>query len=51
MINRYETWLIDEIENVLHFPYKDIKFLDEYPLNFNQKCMFRTKFGADRNQS
>ena len=39
MINRDETWLIDEIENVLHFPYKDIKFLDEYPLEVSKQVL------------
>lgn len=35
----YETWLIDEIENVLHYPYKHIKMLDEYPLEVSKQVL------------
>ena len=33
MINVYETWLIEEIQSIDGFPYKDIKILDKYPLH------------------
>ena len=39
MINRYETWLIEELQKIDNFPYQDIKLLDKYPLEVSQQVL------------
>lgn len=39
MTNEYETWLIEEIQSIDNFPYKDIKILDKYPLHTSMQIL------------
>ncbi len=39
MINRYETWLIEELQKIDNFPYEDIKLLDKYPLEVSKQVL------------
>ena len=39
MINRYEAWLIEELQKIDNFPYEDIKLLDKYPLQVSKQVL------------
>ena len=39
MINRYEVWLIEELQKIDNFPYEDIKILDKYPLEVSKQVL------------
>lgn len=39
MINRYEVWLIEELQGIDNFLYDDIKLLDTYPLEVSKQVL------------
>jgi len=39
MTNRYETWLMEELQNIDNFPYEDIRLLDKYPLEVSKQVL------------
>lgn len=39
MTNMYETWLIEQIQNIDNFPYEDIKILHKYPLDVSKQVL------------
>lgn len=39
MINRYEVWLIKELQKIDNFPHEDIKLLDKYPLEIGRQVL------------
>lgn len=39
MINRYEAWLIEELQKIDNFPYEDIELLDKYPLEVSKQVL------------
>lgn len=39
MINRYEAWLIEELQKIDNFPYEDIKLLDKYSLEVSKQVL------------
>ncbi|MBR1736163.1 MAG: hypothetical protein IJ736_03980 [Firmicutes bacterium] len=38
-MNKYEIWLIDELQKIENFPYKDIKSIDKYPSHISKKVL------------
>lgn len=39
MTNRYEEWLIKELQKIDNFPYEDIELLDKYPLEVSKQVL------------
>ncbi len=39
MIDKYELWLMEEIQNIDNFLYEDIKIIDKYPLEVAKKVL------------